>query len=96
MRARAAFPNRPSRKTADPWATALWTIRFAPIVSPADTLESGPRLLLRHASDGAKRERFRGCGKEEMLGQDDCTKYDVLCIIFSAILACCQSEKHHI
>lgn len=76
MRAASAFPDRPRRDFVRLEATALWTIRLAGIVSPADALEGGPRLVIRHARNGAQRERPCGCGEKEMLGHA-CTRYDV-------------------
>jgi len=64
----AAFPRGPRPERVDIEATALWTIGLACIVSPADALEGGPRLVIRHARNGAQRERPCGCGEEKMRG----------------------------
>ena len=76
MRAARAFPNRPRRNLVRLEATALWAIGLAAIVSPSNALKGGPRLIVRHARNGAQRERPCGCGEKEMLGHG-CTRYDV-------------------
>jgi len=77
MRAARAFPDRPRLESIDLEAAALWTVGLAPIVSPTDALEGGPRFVIRHARNGAQRERPCGCGEKEVLGHA-CTRYDVL------------------
>lgn len=71
MVAPAALPDRPGCERIDLHATAFRAVRFSGIVGPTNAPERVPRFLIRHARNGAQRERPCGCGKEEMLGHEN-------------------------
>ena len=62
-----AFPQLAGRDRIDLEAAAFRAIRLPAIIGPADRDELGVRLLIRHARNGAQRERPCGCGEEEVL-----------------------------
>jgi hypothetical protein len=51
-------------------ATTIGAIWLAAVVAPPDLDELRQRLLIRHARNGAQRERPGGCGEEEVLRHD--------------------------
>jgi hypothetical protein len=57
--------SRWSLDRVDLEATTLWTKRLTAIVTPSDALENNPRLIVRHALNGAQREPPCGCGEKE-------------------------------
>ena len=65
--ASAAFPQLTGREGIDLGAAALRAVRLALGIGPTDRNELRMRFLIRHARNGAQRERPCGCGKEEVL-----------------------------
>jgi hypothetical protein len=63
----AAFPQLAGREGINLETPAFWAIRFTMIVAPSDRDELGVRFLIRHARNGAQRERPCCCGEEEVL-----------------------------
>ena len=62
-----AFPELAGRQGINLEASAFRTIRLSIVIGPTDRNELGMRFLIRHARNGAQRERPGGCGKEEVL-----------------------------
>ena len=62
-----AFPELASREGVNLEATTLRAVWLAVVIGPTDRGEPGMRFLVRHARNGAQRERPCGCGKKEVL-----------------------------